>query len=91
MRCCIAVAPRFPGVEFAAVAIKGEHEEVNDIIREHGWEIPVAYDHDGALANAFAVAICPTVTFAAKGGEVKSTTLGSATEAEIIERLKTLK
>ena len=36
-------------------------------IRERGWKLPVAYDHDGAVANAYAVAICPTITFARRG------------------------
>ena len=38
---------------------------------------------DGAVANTYAVAVCPTITFAAEGGVVKATTLGSAGEAEI--------
>ena len=33
-------------------------------IRKRGWRLPVAYDHDGAVANAYAVAVCPTITFA---------------------------
>ena len=30
----------------------------------HGWRMPVGYDHDGAVSNLYAVAICPTITFA---------------------------
>ena len=64
--------PRFKDVQFAAVAIRGDHEELNDLIRARGWELPVAYDHDGAIANAFAVAVCPTITFADTGGIVSA-------------------
>ena len=43
-------------------------------VRQHGWGMPVGYDHDGAVTNAYAVAICPTITFAAArrqgGGDV---------------------
>ena len=83
--------PRFPEVQFAAVAIRGDHDEVNDIIREQGWEMPVAYDHDGAVANAFAVAVCPTITFADQGGSVRKTTLGTAGEAEIVKAIRALR
>ena len=75
--------PRYEDVQFAAVAIRGERDELRREVREHGWTIPVAHDRDGAVANAYAVAVCPTITFAAKDGIVKATTLGSAGESEI--------
>lgn len=83
--------PRFPDVQFAAVAIRGDHSDLNGIIRRHGWTLPVAYDNDGAIANAFAVAICPTITFIRQGGVVGSTTLGSASEREIIADIRAIR
>jgi hypothetical protein len=83
--------PRFEDeIQFAAVAIRGDHAELNDLIRERGWKLPVAYDHDGAIANAFAVAVCPTITFAERGGTVAATTLGTASEEEIMRELRAL-
>jgi hypothetical protein len=82
---------RFPDVQFAAVAIRGDHGDLNAIVRRHGWKLPVAYDHDGAIANAFAVAICPTITFARRGGEVANTTLGTASEAEIAADIRRIR
>ena len=38
--------------------------------------MPVGCDHDGAVANAYAVAVCPTITFARAGGKVVADTLG---------------
>jgi hypothetical protein len=81
---------RFPDVQFAAVATLGDRDELRERIRERGWELPVGYDRDGAVANAYAVAVCPQITFAARGGEVVRTTFGSQGEAElsaIIEEL----
>ena len=75
--------PRFRDVQFAAVAIRGDRDTLRRELRDHGWTIPVAYDADGAVANAYGVAVCPTITFAARGGIVKRTTLGEAKEAEI--------
>lgn len=85
------IRPRFEDeIAFAAVAIRGDHAELNDLIRKRGWELPVAYDHDGAIANAFAVAVCPTITFVDQGGVVNATTLGTASEEEIVREIKAL-
>ena len=45
-------------------------------IRSHGWGFPVGYDRDGAVANLYGVAVCPTITFAYPGGTAMTTTLG---------------
>jgi hypothetical protein len=82
---------RYPDVQFAAVAIRGNRDDLRALIRRRGWTLPVAYDHDGGVANAFAVAICPTVTFAYRGGKVEGTSLalieGQALRARI-EKLR---
>jgi hypothetical protein len=67
---------RFPQVRFAAVAIRGNRNDLRSDIRRHGWQFPVGYDHDGAVANLYDVAVCPTVTFAYPGGTALRTTLG---------------
>lgn len=67
-----ALAPSFPGVRFAAVAIKGKRSSVRKLIRSHGLRMPVGLDGDGALAALYKVATCPQLTFAYPGGEVQS-------------------
>jgi hypothetical protein len=81
---------RFPGVQFAAVAIRGDRGDLRRLVRRHRWTLPVAYDRDGAVANAYAVAVCPTITFARRGGVVAHETLGTASEAELTRRLREL-
>ena len=81
---------RFPDVQFAAIAIKGDRDELRKVIRERGWTLPVAYDHDGVVANIYGVAICPTITFAGSDGRVAGTSLGLKGEAEIARRLEAL-
>jgi hypothetical protein len=71
------VRERFSDKRFAAVAIKGDRDDLRSTVREHGWELPVGYDRDGAVANAYGVAVCPTIVLARKGGEVARTLLGS--------------
>jgi hypothetical protein len=69
------VAARFPGVGFAAVAVRGDHGRLRDTLRERGWRLPVGYDHDGAVANLYGVAVCPLVTYVRRGGQVVQTAL----------------
>lgn len=84
-----AVARRVRGVRFAAVAIRGERAELARLARR--WTIPVAHDRDGAVSNLFAVAVCPTITFARPGGIVEHTSLGLIGEDEIERRVRSLR
>jgi hypothetical protein len=65
----------FPGVRFAAVAIKGGRDQVKRLIGTRGLTFPVGLDSDGALAALYKVASCPQVTFAYPGGVVQSKAL----------------
>ena len=71
------IALRHPDVGFAAVAIRGDRDDARGTVQDHGWSFPVAEDRDGAVANIYGVAICPTVVLAYRGGVVMRTALGS--------------
>jgi thiol-disulfide isomerase/thioredoxin len=71
------VSARHPDVGFAAVSIRGDRAGARATARDHGWRFPVAEDRDGAVANLYGVAICPTVVLAYRGGVVMRTALGS--------------
>jgi len=71
------IAPRHPDVGFAAVAIEGDRAKTRATVARRGWRFPVAEDRDGAVANLYGVAICPTVVLAWRGGVVMRTALGS--------------
>ena len=60
-------------------------------MREHGWDLPVGHDRDGAVANAYAVAVCPQITFVARDGEVQGTSFGSLDEAQLVARIEELR
>jgi hypothetical protein len=66
----------FPGVQVAAVAIRGNRGDVRRDIRTRGWRFPVGYDRDGVLANLYGVAVCPQITLADRGGRVLKTLIG---------------
>ena len=84
------VRARFPGVQFAAVAIRGNRTDLRAVIRDSGLRYPVGYDHDGQVANVYRVAGCPTTTFAYPGGIVMHTYLGLLDEARLSGVLKRL-
>jgi hypothetical protein len=71
-----ALAPSFPGVQFAAVAIKGDRGRLRKLVRAQGLaSVSVGIDSDGVLATLYKVASCPQVTFAYPGGAVQSKAL----------------
>jgi hypothetical protein len=84
---------RFPRVAFAAVAIRGDRDELRTLVREHGWSFPVAQDRDGAVANVYGIAVCPTVVLAYRGGRVMESALGEevATPARLARKVRALR
>ena len=74
------IAPRFPGVEFAAVAAGGDKRGTLALVRSHHWKIPVAYDSTAAVAQLYDVAICPLIEVAGRGGVVKRLLIGERWE-----------
>jgi hypothetical protein len=81
---------RFPGITFAAVAIRGSRGDLRRLTRRHGWTFPVAYDHDGVLANLYGIAVCPQLTFIRRNGRVAETAVGLVQPAELTRRLRVL-
>ncbi|MGH2879309.1 MAG: TlpA family protein disulfide reductase [Solirubrobacteraceae bacterium] len=67
-----ALAPAFPQVRFAAVAIKGETRAVRGLVRREGLSFPVGLDRDGILVELYKLATCPQVSFLYPGGVVQS-------------------
>jgi hypothetical protein len=85
------LARRFPDVSFAAVAINATREDAAPLVRRHRWRLPVGYDHDAAVTNLYAVAVCPLVTFADRGGKVTGSALGLQDGAAVERRVEALR
>jgi hypothetical protein len=81
------VAARHPGVQVAAIGIRGDLGQLRATARVHRWSFPVGWDRDGILANLYGVAVCPHITFARWHGRVQSTSLGAVAEAELDRRV----
>jgi hypothetical protein len=63
-------------VNFLSVNVRDERAEVRQIVEERDWELPVAYDADGAVSNLYRVGVCPFATLAYPGGIVSGTVVG---------------
>jgi len=81
---------RLPGVQLAAVAIRGDRDDLRRLVAGHGWKIPIGYDRDGALSNAYHVQVCPQITFARPGGRVAATTFGTLPADDLVARAREL-
>ena len=87
--CVDRVAPRFPRVGFAAVAVREDLDELQRRLRERRWRVPLGYDHDGAAAALYGLgAVCPLFTFA--DGPVAGSHVGVLDERELAERVEAL-
>jgi hypothetical protein len=60
--------PAFPGVQAAAVALRGNRGDLRRLVAAHRWPFPVGWDRDAALVNLYRDAVCPQLTFAYPGG-----------------------
>jgi hypothetical protein len=67
--------PAFPGVQAAAVAVRGNRGDLRRLVAAHGWPFPVGWDRDGALVNLYRDAVCPQLTFAYPGGTAQGRAL----------------
>jgi hypothetical protein len=76
------LAPSFPGVQLAAVQIRGDRDALRARLRREGISYPVGFDHDGVLADLYRVSSCPQVSFVRQGGVVaEPALLGNTTPA----------
>lgn len=66
---------RHPSVRFAAVVVRADGARARALARDHPG-VPLAYDHDGAVANEYGVVVCPTITFIARDGRSDGSTVG---------------
>jgi AhpC/TSA family len=84
------VGARHPDVQVAAVAIRGDRDDLRALVRRHRWRFPVAWDRDGILANLLGVAVCPQLTYALSGGVVQGTSVGELDDAGLDRRFVAL-
>jgi len=71
------VAARYRGrVNFLSLDVRDSRGSVRELVRERGWEMPVGFDRDGAVAALYRVGGCPTFAYAYPGGTLQSASIG---------------
>lgn len=71
-------------VNFLSIAVRGDRPEVEDIVAEHDWPVPVGWDRDGAVSNVYRVGVCPTVAIARPGGIFDEVLIGLEADPQAI-------
>lgn len=85
------VAARFgKRVGFISINVRDDRDRVRDLIREHGWKVPVGYDRDGAVSNIYRVGVCPTFLFVEPGGTLKKAAIRHQTLAQLDTQVRSL-
>lgn len=77
-------------VNFLSLDVRDDRDTVRELIRQHGWRLPVGYDRDGAVASLYKVGGCPTFAYVHPGGTLASASIGDLTEAQLEARVERL-
>lgn len=86
-----AVYQRYRGrVNFLSLDVRDDRDAVRELIRGHGWRMPVGYDRDGAVASLYRVGGCPTFAYVYPGGTLESASIGDLTAAQLGDRVRRL-
>ena len=86
-----AVSERYRGrVNFLSVNVLDDRGTVRDLIRERGWEMPVGFDRDGAVATLYRVGLCPTFAYVYPGGTLQDAGVGELSAAQLGNRVEDL-
>jgi hypothetical protein len=82
------VYSRYRGrVGFLSLDIRDDRDTVRELIRQRGWEMPIGYDRDGAVASLYRVGACPTFAYVYPGGTLESASIGELSARELSERV----
>jgi hypothetical protein len=85
------VYERYRGrVNFLSLDVRDDRDTVRDLIRQHGWGLPVGYDRDGAVASLYKIGGCPTFAYAYPGGALESASGGELTAGQLSARVERL-
>jgi hypothetical protein len=77
-------------VNFLSLDVRDDRDTVRELIRSHGWKMPVGYDRDGAVAGLYRVGGCPTLAYVYPGGTLQSAGIGDFTGRRLDARVEEL-
>jgi hypothetical protein len=77
-------------VAFLSLNVRDDRDAVRDLVSERGWEMPVGYDRDGAVASLYRVGGCPTFAYVYPGGTLHSASIGNLSAQQLGARIEGL-
>jgi hypothetical protein len=77
-------------VNFLSLDVRDNRDTVRELVRGHGWKMPVGYDRDGAVAGLFRVGGCPTFAYVFPGGTLQSAGHGELTAGQLGQGVREL-
>jgi hypothetical protein len=77
-------------VNFLSLDIHDDRGTVRELIRQHGWQMPVGYDRDGAVGALYGVGGCPTVAYVYPGGTLQSAAIGEFSAEQLDTQVRDL-
>jgi hypothetical protein len=85
------VYARYRGrVNFLSLNVRDDRDTVRELTGKRGWELPVGYDRDGAVAALYRIGGCPTFAYAYPGGTLESAGVGELTVPQLSARVERL-
>jgi hypothetical protein len=85
------VYQRYRGrVNFLSLDVRDDRDTVRELIRTHGWRMPVGYDRDGAVAALYGIGLCPTFAYAYPGGSLQDASVGELTAGQLESHIRAL-
>jgi hypothetical protein len=77
-------------VSFLSLDVRDDRGTVRELVRRHGWKMPVGYDRDGAVASLYRIGGCPTFAYAYPGGTLQSASIGDLTAGQLDAHIRDL-
>jgi hypothetical protein len=77
-------------VDFLSLDIRDDRDTLRQLVRQHGWSMPVGYDRDGAVASLYGVGGCPTFAYVYPGGTLQSASIGDLSYGQLSQRVERL-
>ncbi len=85
------VYARYRGrVNFLSLDIRDSRDTVRNLIEGRGWQMPVGYDRDGAVAGLYRIGLCPTFAYVYPGGTLQEASVGELTAPQLEARVEDL-
>jgi hypothetical protein len=77
-------------VDFLSLDIRDDRDTLRELVRQHGWTMPVGYDRDGAVGSLYGVGGCPTLAYAYPGGTLQDASIGELSLTQLDGRIEDL-